>query len=291
MVERAPEATAEDRSRAIEERTRANGSMPRTRNVTVASQPAIGAISPSTASQSVAGQTSPLESGMAIGPMEKLRAAANARAQVAAEETIGSLRPLSLNATAEIAPLVPRPVEIPAAMRPALPVPSVVTAARREASASAAQGSFAPSTSRSGPNKSGWTTSVAAGPAGVAAPTQLTTIAVPAGPRSETSVVKEAAVNAGSKTRNDSEDKQDKTITLRERNEQAEAKPSKPAPRVQVAQRHTPPVYLGRPAPSSYTYTYIPSLSSGFPSAVSNSGPKQRFRSQDMWENQRRNGM
>jgi hypothetical protein len=286
-VERVPEATADDRSRAIEERSRANGAMTRPRNASVAPQPMTETkTSPSVVTHTVAGQTTSVDAGATVAPMEKLRAAANARAQAAAEETVGSLRPLSLSTTAETAPPVPRPVEISSAMRPVLPVPSVVNAARREASARAVPSAGAPPTA-----KSGWTTSVAAGPAGVATPTQLTTIAVPAGPRSETSVVKEAAVNAGSKTRNDSEDKQDKAITLRERNELAEAKPSKPAPRVQVAQRHTPPVYLGRPAPSSYTYTYTPSLSSGFPSAVNNSGPKQRFRSQDMWENQRRNGM
>jgi hypothetical protein len=285
-IELTPAATAEDRSRAIEERSRANGSSTRPRNATIAPQPAAEAkASPSVASHTAAGQTTGLDAGATVAPMEKLRAAANARAQAAAEESVGSLRPLSLTTTAETAPPVPRPVEISPAMRPALPVPSVVTAARREALAKAAPSAGAPST-----GKSGWTTtSVTTASADLASPTRTTTVAIPSASKSETNIVKEAAANAAGKLRNNAEDKPAKTALPRDRNDLVESRPAKPLHRTQVAQRLAPPVYLGRPAPSSYTYT--PSLSSGFPSAISNSGPKQRFRSQDMWENQRRNGM
>ena len=109
----------------------------------------------------------------------------------------------------------------------------------------------------------------------------------------ETSVVKEATPVQEARSRNDAEDKQAKSIAQRERNEQAESR-SPPNPRRVCKSRsdYSPPVYLGRPAPHSYTYTYVPSMSSGFPiRLVSNSGPRRAFRAQEMWENQRRNGM
>ena len=280
-IERAPEASADDRSRAVEERSRANGAPTRGRNV-----------AGSMASETSAGQS--VEAAQAIAPMEKLRAAANVRLQAALDEPVGSLRPLSSGTVAETAPLIPRPVEVPIGMRPAVSAPAVVATARRETSARSGQGATtAHGVAGLSTGKSGWTTSIASNAAGATstgpALTQTATITIPSGPRSETSLVKKPA-NVEMNPRSAADELPAKLPLAGDRSDPAENPPAKPLTRTQVAQRYAPPVYLGRPPSPTFTYTYVPS-SSGFPSAIGNSGPKRKFRTQDMWDRQRRDGM
>ena len=290
-IERTPEASVDDRSRAVEERSRANGALTRMRNTAPSPLAAAAVVSTPASTRSVAGQSAQVQPAPAVAPMEKLRAAANARAQAAADEPVGSLRPLSASTVAEVTAAIPRPVEITAGLRPAIPAPAVIAAARRETSASAGQGSttarIAVGSSKSNP---GWTPSVATSAAGPAtpAPTRTATITIPSTARSETSMVKKPAVITASIPDNAADEQLANAFAAGDRSELAE-KPAAKSPRTQVAQRYSPPVYLGRPVPPSYVF--IPSYSSGYPSAIVNSAPKRNFRTQDMWDRQRRDGM
>lgn len=289
-IERTPEASVDDRSRAVEERSRANGALTRMRNTAPSPLAAAPVVSAPASTRSVAGQSAQVQPAPAVAPMEKLRAAANARAQAAADEPAGILRPLSASTDAEVRSAIPRPVEITAGLRPAIPAPAVIATARRETSASAGQGSTA--RIAVGPSKITpvWTTSGATSAAALAtpAPTRTATITIPSTPRSEMSMVKKPAVITTSIPDNAADEQLANASAAGDRSELAEKPAAKP-PRTQLAQRHTPPVYLGRPVPPSYVF--VPSYSSGFPSAIVNSAPRRNFRTQDMWDRQRRDGM
>jgi hypothetical protein len=272
-------ATADDRARAVEERSRANGSMTKLRALVAAPQAAPQPL------QQVASQAQTAQAAPAIAPMDKLRAAASERTQAAADETVGTAsQPLSQAAGT---PPVPVPVEVSKTMRSVLQVPAVVAAARKETASAAARGA---NQGAAGVNAGsvGWTTTSVAG---APTQTQTTTVAIPSALRPSPNSVNNVVVADATKAHDEASEKAARLAAARDRNDNDEAKSAKPAPRTQVAQRYSPPVYLGRPAPPSYTFTYVPTSSSGSSSGGGSTPPKRKFKASEMWENNQRNGM
>lgn len=266
------------------------------------------------ASKASSGSNGGISAGISAGmaPMDKLRAAAATRNPPASpepvvREAVGSMRPMSQHGGLENLPPIPKPVAVQTTPRPHLPVPSVIAKARREATQPAAEATAPKGVVAS---RAGWSTTVAAPPAGTASPrgtdravaatvlspTRTTTLSLmgthagphaggakPDMPPAREIAVREVATSEAARTlRGATEGRSPSSgADAAGASTIAEMPAAKPQPgvRTRVAQRYSPPVYLGR-APS-----YVPTYSSSRTVV-----PSRKFRIQEFWENSQRNG-
>jgi hypothetical protein len=231
-------------------------------------------------------------------PMDKLRAAGQvARAIASGQEPEGSHQPLSQTGRLDPPP-VPKPVELPQAARIAPPAPSVVAAARRETAPVAelpkpasgwktvvtqtppASQAGLPSQTTAAARETGAETPAARAPA----PTRAATLSIsPGAPGGIAGVpVITGSVTPPPTARVLADSTSDAVADPKPARLAVERPTERPQPegRTRVAQRYTPPVYLGK------TQNSGSSSSGGFGGGDS----PRRFKAQDMWENNKRNG-
>ena len=274
-----------------------------------ASTPAAGPASGKNSSgrepgETVVARTSPAANATATqvngsfqAPMDKLRAAGQAaRAIASGQEPEASHLPLSQNGKIDPPP-VARAIELSPAARAVPPAPSVVTAARRETAAAAgatasasgwrtvvSQAPHAPSLNQSAAAaRDGGSQQAGARAVVGTAPVRTTTVSISSGTSSGAPSIDSVTSAASGVNADPNPDlkPEAKSQWAAAEKPSARSQPETPA-RARLAQRYTPPVYLGRSQNSG-------SSSSGGSSG--NGAPRRAFKSQDMWENNKRTGM